>query len=175
MADVARHPTMGRSAHPRHHNPARTSRPRPGHSTTPPSYAMDFIVQPPRSARTSQTLPSTIIVRLCTTNTDPDHAAFDTPNLVAVVALIPGDSTPADPALLHTLLAGQRIDSVHAFADDEADGSIASMDMAGAQGVGYMSFPALVVQQAGAFRLRITLLRAGVAVQIADSNVFTVR
>lgn len=133
---------------------------------------MDFIVQPPRTARVGHTIPGTIIVRLCATNTDPDYAATDSPNLMAVAALIPGPNSSAssDPLALHTVLAGQRIDSIHPFADDEADGSIASMDMAGSQGVGYMSFPNLVVHQAGTFRIRVTLLRTGTAVQVVDSN-----
>lgn len=135
---------------------------------------MDFIVQPPRTARVGHTIPGTIIVRLRTTNTDPDYAVADSPNLMAVAALIPGPNSTAssDPHVLNTLLAGRRIDSIHPFADDEADGSIASMDMAGSQGVGYMSFPDLVVRQAGTYRIRITLLRTadGAAVQIVDSN-----
>lgn len=138
---------------------------------------MDFIVQPPRTARVGHTIPGTIIVRLRTTNTDPDYAVADSPNLMAVAALIPGPNSTAssDPHVLNTLLAGQRIDSIHPFADDEADGSIASMDMAGSQGVGYMSFPNLLVHQAGAFRIRITLLRTGSAVQVVDSNPIVVQ
>ena len=53
---------------------------------------------------------------------------------------------------------------------DEEDGFIASMDVAGSQGVRYMSFPDLVVRQAGTYRIRITLLRTGTAVQVVDSN-----
>ncbi|KAJ8108022.1 hypothetical protein OPT61_g8463 [Boeremia exigua] len=182
MADVARHPALGsRSVQSRHHSSAtRTSgRSRSGHHTSNIQYAMDFIVQPPRTARVGQTIPGTIIVRLRATNTDPDYAVTDSPNLMAVAALIPGPNSTAstDPHVLNTLLAGQRIDSIHPFADDEADGSIASMDMAGAQGVGYMSFPNLVVHQPGSFRIRITLLRTadGSAVQIVDSNPFVVQ
>ncbi|KAF1931812.1 uncharacterized protein M421DRAFT_2437 [Didymella exigua CBS 183.55] len=140
---------------------------------------MDFIVQPPRTARTGYTIPGTVIVRLRTTNTDPDYAAADSPNLMAVVALVPGPNSTAstDPHVLNSLLGGQRIASIHPFADDEADGSIASMDMAGPQGVGYMSFPGLAVHQVGIFRLRITLLRTadGASIQVVDSNPFVVQ
>lgn len=139
---------------------------------------MDFIVQPPRTARVGHAIPGSIIVRLRATNTDPDYAVADSPNLMAVAALIPGPNStaPSDPHVLHTLLVGQRIASVHPFADDEADGSIASMDMAGSQGVGYMRFPDLAVHQAGTYRIRITLLRTadGTSVQIVDSNPFVV-
>ena len=67
---------------------------------------MDFIVQPPRTARVGYTIPGTIIVRLCTTNTDPDYAATDSPNLMAVAALIPGPNStaPSDPHV--SLFAG---------------------------------------------------------------------
>lgn len=138
---------------------------------------MDFIVQPPRTARVGHTIPGAIIVRLRTTNTDPDYAVADSPNLMAVAALVPGPNStaPSDPHVLNSMLAGQRIDSIHPFADDEADGSIASMDMAGAEGVGYMSFPNLVVHQTGSFRIRITLLRTGAAVQVVDSNPIVVQ
>ncbi|KAF2631522.1 hypothetical protein BU25DRAFT_190244 [Macroventuria anomochaeta] len=180
MADVARHPALGsRSVQSRHHSSAtRTSgRSRSGHYSNNIQYAMDFIVQPPRTARVGHTIPGTIIVRLRTTNTDPDYAVADSSNLMAVAALIPGPNSTAssDPNVLHTLLAGQRIDTIHPFADDEADGSIASMDMAGSQGVGYMSFPDLAVRQAGTYRIRITLLRTGAAVQAVDSNPIVVQ
>jgi hypothetical protein len=93
---------------------------------------------------------------------------------VAVAALVPGPNSTAssDPRVLHTILDGQRVATIHPFADDEADGFIASMDMAGSQGVGYMRFLDLVVHQAGTYRIRITLLRTadGAAVQVVDSN-----
>lgn len=176
MADVARHPALGsRSVQSRHHSSAtRTSgRSRSGHYSSSIQYAMDFIVQPPHTARVGHAIPGSIIVRLRTTNTDPDYAVAESSSLMAVAALIPGNSNaPSDPRVLHTLLAGQRVDTIHPFADDEADGSIASMDMAGPQGVGYMRFPELVVHQAGTYRIRITLLRTadGSAVQVVDSN-----
>ncbi|KAF3031166.1 hypothetical protein E8E11_000455 [Didymella keratinophila] len=139
---------------------------------------MDFIVQP-RTARASYTIPGTVIVRLRTTNTDPDYAVADSSNLMAVAALVPGpDSTvSSDPNVLNQLLGGQRIASIHPFADDERDGSVAFKDMAGPQGVGYMSFPNLAVHQAGTFRLRVTLLRTadGAAIQVVDSSPFFVQ
>jgi len=122
---------------------------------------MDIVVQPPRSARAGQPLPGSIVVRLRTTNADPEDAAADFLNLYAVATLIPGNSAaPADPSVLNTLLAGRRFDSIHSFADDEADGSIASMDMADPNGVGYFRFPDLIVRQPGTYRIRITLVRA---------------
>ncbi|KAF9696283.1 hypothetical protein EKO04_005620 [Ascochyta lentis] len=175
MADVARpRPVSGRAVSSRHqNNPTHTStRSRSGHHLDDIQYAMDFIVQPPRTARVGHTIPGSIIVRLRTTNTYPDDAVVDSPNLMAVAALVPGPNSTAssDPNVLNTLLAGHRIDSIHPFADDEADGSIASMDMAGSQGVGYMRFPDLAIRQAGTYRIRITLLRFGAAVQIVESS-----
>ena len=135
---------------------------------------MDFIVQPPRSARVGHTIPGSIIVRLRTTNTHPDDAIAESPNLVAVAALIPGPNSTAssDPHVLNTLLGGSRIDSIHPFVDDEEDGSISSMDMACSQGVGYMRFPDLAIRQAGTYQIRITLLRTadGAAVHAINSN-----
>ncbi|KAF2134853.1 hypothetical protein P153DRAFT_427473 [Dothidotthia symphoricarpi CBS 119687] len=158
----------------------RTGRPRSGrHSISPEDirYGMDVVVQPPRTARVGQVIPGSLIVQLRTTNADPDDAVADSPNFVAVATLIPGPNSTAstDPSVLNQLLAGRRFDSIHPFADDEADGSITSMDMADPRGVGYMRFPDLVIRQAGTFRLRITLLRtgsagSGSAVQIVDSN-----
>jgi hypothetical protein len=150
---------------------------------------MDIVVQPPRSARVGQTLPGSMVVRLRTTNTDPEDAVADSANLVAVATLVPGNSTtPADPSVLRALLAGRIFDSIHPFADDEADGSIASMDMADPHGVGYMRFPDLCIRQAGTYRIRITLIRIrnsasdppvssvgnGAAVQVVDSNIIVV-
>ncbi|OAL00996.1 hypothetical protein IQ06DRAFT_368983 [Phaeosphaeriaceae sp. SRC1lsM3a] len=192
MADVARPRALGsRSVRSRPHNRP-SGRSRSGrHSLSPEDirYAMDIVVQPPRSARVGQTLPGSIIVRLRTTNADPEDAVADSANLVAVATLVPGNpAAPADPSVLNALLAGRRFDSIHPFADDEADGSIASMDMADPHGVGYMRFPELVIRQAGTYRIRITLIRIrnsasdppvssagnGASVQIVDSNTIVV-
>lgn len=147
---------------------------------------MDIVVQPPRTARVGQTMSGSIIVRLRTTNAEPDDAVADSTNLVAVATLVPGPNSTAstDPSVLNALLVGRRFDSIHPFADDEADGSIASMDMADPYGVGYMRFPELIIRQAGTYRIRITLIRIrnsasdppvasagnGSAVHIVDSN-----
>ncbi|KAL7770551.1 hypothetical protein CFE70_000488 [Pyrenophora teres f. teres 0-1] len=147
---------------------------------------MDIVVQPPRTARVGQTMPGSIVVRLRTINADTDDAVADSTNLVAVAALVPGPNSavPADPNALNTLLTGRVFDSIHPFNDDEADGSIASMDMADPQGVGYMRFPDLVIRQPGTYRIRITLIRIrnsasdppvtsagnGLAVHVVDSN-----
>jgi hypothetical protein len=94
----------------------------------------------------------------------------------------------ADPSALGALLAGRIFDSIHPFADDEADGSIASMEMADPYGVGYMRFPDLSIRQPGTYRIRITLIRIrnsasdppvssagnGASVQVVDSNTITV-
>lgn len=122
---------------------------------------MDIVVQPPRTARVGQTIPGSIVVRLRTTNTDPDDAIADSINLVALATLIPGPNFAGspDPNVLNSILVGQKFDSIHPFSDDEADGSIASMDMDDPNGVGYMHFPDLSIRQAGTYRIRITLIR----------------
>lgn len=125
-------------------------------------------------------------MRLRTTNADPDDVVADSTNLVAVATLVPGPNSAVstDPSVLNTILVGRRFDSIHPFADDEADGSIASMDMADPYGIGYMRFPELIIRQPGTYRIRITLIRIrnsvsdppissagnGLAVQVIDSN-----
>lgn len=152
---------------------------------------MDIVVQPPASARAGYSLNGTIIVRLRTTNANPDDVVADSSNLVAVATLVPGpnSSVPSDPAVLNALLAGRRFDSIHPFSDDEADGSIASMELDDPRGVGYMRFSELVIRQAGTYRIRITLIRirnsssdppvpsvaGGASVQIVDSNPIVVQ
>jgi hypothetical protein len=152
---------------------------------------MDIIVQPPSSARAGYPLTGTIIVRLRTTNTHPDEAIADSGNLVAVATLIPGPNSTVspDPNVLRTFLAGRYFDTIHPFSDDEADGSIASMELDDPYGVGYMRFPELVIRQAGVYRIRITLIRirnssadppvasvaGGSSVQIVDSNPIVVQ
>ncbi|XP_014556566.1 hypothetical protein COCVIDRAFT_99476 [Bipolaris victoriae FI3] len=192
MADVARPRALGGRSHRPVHHPgsARTSgNSRSGRLSLSPDeirYAMDIVVQPPRTAQVGQTIPGSIIVRLRTTNADADDAIADSTNLVAVAALVPA-SSPADspdPSALNTLLSGRIFDTVHPFSDDEADGFIASMDMADPNGVGYMRFPELIIRQAGTYRIRITLIRIrnsasdppvtsagnGLAVHAVDSN-----
>jgi hypothetical protein len=138
---------------------------------------MDIVVQPPQTARVGQTLSGSIVVRVRTTNVDPEDAVADSGSLFAVATLAPAPNTTAPSGLL----AGQIYDNIHTFNDDEADGSIASMDMADPYGVGYMRFPQLVIRQAGTYRIRITLFRMpssasdpspgnGVAVHVVDSN-----
>jgi hypothetical protein len=182
MADIARRSALGsRSSRSGHHGSAThiSERSRSDRYSSDIQYAMDFIMQPPRTAHAGFTIPGTVIVRLRTTNTDHDYAVSDSHNLMAVAALVPSPHSTdlSDRNLLISHLDGQRIASIHPFADDEADGSIASMKIAGPPGVGYMSFPGLAVRQAGTFRLRITLLHAadGVALQVVDSNPFIVQ
>lgn len=147
---------------------------------------MDIVVQPPRTARVGHAIPGAMVVRLRTTNADPDDVVADSTNLVAVATLVPGPNSavPTDPSVLNTILVGRRFDSIHPFADDEADGSIASMEMADPYGIGYMRFPELIIRQAGTYCIRITLIRIrnsasdppvssagnGAAVQVIDSN-----
>ncbi|KAF2868209.1 hypothetical protein BDV95DRAFT_501306 [Massariosphaeria phaeospora] len=197
MADVARPRAVGnRSARSRHHsgnnrNPGRSRSDRPSLSPEDIRYAMDIVLQPPPTARAGQSLNGNIIARLRTTDTDPDDAIADSTNLVAVATLIPGPNSTGstDPAVLNTILAGRRFDMLHPFSDDEADGSIASMDMNDPRGVGYMYFPDLTIRQPGTYRVRITLIRirnssadppvtsaaGGASVQVVDSNPIVVQ
>ncbi|ORX98028.1 hypothetical protein BCR34DRAFT_496462 [Clohesyomyces aquaticus] len=200
MADVARQRAAGSrvSARSRAHNQngtgVRSNRSRSSrHSSTPEDirYGMDVILQPPPTAWAGYELNQTIVVRLRTANTDPNDALADSTNLVAVASLIPGPNSTGsrDPAVLNSLLAGRRFDSVHPFSDDEADGVAASLEMDHPRGVGYMVFPGLIIRQPGTYRIRITLVRmrgssteppvspstGGSSIQVVDSNPIVVQ
>ena len=153
---------------------------------------MDIIVQPPSNARAGYSINGTIIVRLRTTNPNPNAATEDALNLAAIASLVPGpgSTVSTDPTVLNTLLSGRRVDNIHTLADDEADGSIASMELSdSSQAVGYMRFSGLTIRQAGTYRIRITLLRmrnsssdppvasvtGAAAVQVVDSNPIVVQ
>lgn len=140
---------------------------------------MEFIAPLPRTAFAGSTIPEPVILRLRTTDTDLHYAAIaDSPNLLAVVTLLPGphSTDSSDLNVLHRLLSGQCTASVHTVADDIEDGSIASTHVVGPQGFGYISFPGLSVRQAGTFRLHVALLHIadGAVIQVVDSNPFDV-
>ena len=190
MAGVARQRELGsRSVRSRHHS-GNSRVPRSNREPLSPEdsgYVMDIIVQPPASARAGSPINGTIIVRLRSTTQSQNEATEDASNLAAIASLVPGPNSTvsSDPAVLHTLLAGRRCENIHTFADDEADGSIASMELNNdARAVGYMRFSDLVIRQAGTYRIRITLIRirnsssdppvasvtGGLSVHVVDSN-----
>ncbi|KAL5386885.1 hypothetical protein DPSP01_003901 [Paraphaeosphaeria sporulosa] len=194
MAHVAQQPAFGRSTVRSRHDTGNRRVTRPNRTSLSPEergYAMDIIVQPPSNARAGHSINGTIIVRLRTNNPNPNAATEDALNLAAIASLVPGpgSTAPSDPAVLNTLLSGRRVDNIHTLADDEADGSIASMELNDSQAVGYMRFSGLVIRQAGTYRIRITLLRmrnsssdpppasvtGAAAVQVVDSNPIVVQ
>ena len=163
MADVARSRPLGNGS--RRHVSSRTQgRQRSGHSSASPegiSYVMDILVQPPSTAWAGHNIGGIIIVRLRITDDHLNDAITDSSNLVAVATLVRDNNWAGsrDPNVLNNLLTGRRYDSVQPFSDDEADGSISSMEMSHPRGVGYMRFPELAIRQAGTYRIRITLIR----------------
>lgn len=152
---------------------------------------MDILVQPPSTAYAGHNLGGNIIVRLRINDDHLNDAITDSTNLVAVATLVRDSNWPGsrDPTVLNTLLTGRRFDSIHPFSDDEADGSISSMEISHPRGVGYMRFPELIIRQAGTYRIRITLIRirnsssdppvssasGGASVHAVDSNPITVQ
>lgn len=194
MAHVAQSRAFGRSSVRSRHDTGNRRASRSNRTPLTPEergYAMDIIVQPPSNARAGYSINGTIIVRLRTTNPNPNAATEDALNLAAIASLVPGpgSTVPTDPTVLNTLLSGRRIDNIHTLADDEADGSIASMELNDSQAVGYMRFSGLTIRQAGTYRIRITLLRmrnsssdppvasvtGAAAVQVVDSNPIVVQ
>ncbi|KAF2728323.1 hypothetical protein EJ04DRAFT_569619 [Polyplosphaeria fusca] len=151
---------------------------------------MDVVLQPRSYTQIGEALPP-VVVRLRTSDTEPEDALGDSTNLVAVATLIPGPNTTGstDPAVLNTLLAGRRFDSIRPFSDDEADGHPFSIDMDDPLGVGYMYFDGLAIRQTGTYRIRITLIRirgsssdppvapntGGASVQMVDSDPIVVQ
>jgi len=122
---------------------------------------MDVVVQPPSTARAGTPLPGAVIVRLRTTNIEPEEVVGDSSHLYAYATLVPGPGSNVtnDPRRLGTLLRGPRFDSVRSFRDAAADGSISFMEMDDPRGVGVMIFNGLEIWQAGSYRIRITLMR----------------
>ncbi|KAF9736818.1 hypothetical protein PMIN02_011686 [Paraphaeosphaeria minitans] len=194
MAHVAQQPAFGRSSVRSRHDTGNRRVTRPNRTPLSPEergYEMDIVVQPPPNARAGYSINGTIIVRLRTNNPNPNAATEDALNLAAIASLVPGpgSTVTSDPAVLNTLLSGRRVDNIHTLADDEADGSIASMELNDSQAVGYMRFSGLVIRQAGTYRIRITLLRmrnsssdpppasvtGAAAVQVVDSNPIVVQ
>jgi hypothetical protein len=194
MAHVVHQRAFGRSSARSRHDTGsrRVTRPnRTSLSAEDREYAMDIVVQPPSIARAGYSINGTIIVRLRTTNPNANAATEDALNLAAIASLVPGpgSTVSSDPSVLNTLLSGRRVDNIHTLADDEADGSIASMELNDSEAVGYMRFSGLVIRQAGTYRIRITLLRmrnsssdpppasvtGAAAVQVVDSNPIVVQ
>jgi hypothetical protein len=148
---------------------------------------MDIVVQPPISSHAGYAINGTVVVRLRTTNVYSIDVNDDSSNLIALASLVPASNATAsvDPRALDRCLGGRRYVSVTTFSDDEADGSIAAMELDDPQGVGYMNFPDLSIHQTGTFRIRITLVRvprsgtpsiaAGESIQAIDSNPIVVQ
>jgi hypothetical protein len=152
---------------------------------------MDIVLQPPPTARAGYPLNGSIIVRLRTTNSDPDDAIEDSKNLVAVATLVAGSNSTGsrDEAALSQLLAGRRFYSINPFSDEAADGFIASMEMDDPRGVGFIMFNELIIRQAGSYRIRIALIRIrnsssdppassasrGPTIQVVESNPIVVQ
>ncbi|OCK85585.1 hypothetical protein K432DRAFT_256646, partial [Lepidopterella palustris CBS 459.81] len=146
-------------------------------------YAMDVIVQPPSTVRLGIVLQPPVTVRLRSPPGDPasDADIAETTNLLAVATLTAdsiNDST--NPGDLSALLAGRRFDSIHPYPEDDEG-------PADARGVGYVSFPDLVIRQEGTYRIRVTLIRirasvsgesvaaaGGSSVQVVESETVTV-
>lgn len=142
-----------------------------------------MIVQPPSTARLGAALRPPVTVRLRTVNGETAGEAdnAETANLLAVATLTADSfndsASPIDP---NSLLEGRRFDSIHPFiGDDDLHGH----ETAETRGVGYVSFPNLVIRQEGTYRIRVTLIKVrsatgetslaspgGSSVQVIDSN-----
>jgi hypothetical protein len=145
----------------------------------PSNYAMDILVQPPRSAIAGRSLTPAVTVRLRSLREDLDRDDLDVAHLLAVASLTAeSEGTPDEQ--LQRALAGRRFDSVHPFTAEDANNYESA-------GIGFMSFPDLVIREQGTYRIRITLIRVrngagdsspvpvgGSSVQVIDSDPVTI-
>jgi hypothetical protein len=112
-----------------------------------PTYAMDVLVQPPPSVRAGRHLTPVLMVRLRSLQQGLDEDEDDAAHLLAVATLVAehADKTHEE---LQNALAGRRFDSIHPFTDETES-----------RGVGYASFPDLVIRDEGVYRIRVTLIK----------------
>lgn len=151
-------------------------------------YGMDILVQPPATAVLGHPLNPPLTIRLRALNGDLNDAIADSTSLVAVATLTGQNGEAID---LSGILAGRPFDSIHPFDDEEdADNLPFTLSSPDPRGVGYVSFPNLVIRREGTYRIRITLIRiprssagdppaspmsAGSSVQVIESNPVTVQ
>lgn len=120
----------------------------PGVASNP--YEMHIIVQPPHQARSGHVLtpPTTISLRSSGASQAGQGLGGNINNYWAFVSVVSEDGMVALAPPSTTLLSGALADSVH---EDRLTDS--------GQGIGHCAFPNLTINQAGDFRLRISLLR----------------
>lgn len=154
----------------KHSSSRRPSEPRSSHrrksssasSSERPSFELDVVGQPSRAIIFGQTVDASVMVSLrCPT---PEMVAscrsIDTTRLMGVVSLV-ADSRSGErvPAECGTLSGQKMFDSLHEVPEEIAESLARSQPCRLA--LGYFSFPALLIRQPGAYRLRITLIKMG--------------
>ncbi|KAH0556279.1 hypothetical protein GP486_005793 [Trichoglossum hirsutum] len=133
-------------------------------------YEMEIVVQPPAAARPGARLypPITVRLRIRDSRTGEEIDGRDQLGRLWALAsvVVEDDQVEPRPSGTH-VLTGNLVDSAHPLYDDgdspEADRessatTAAEPDPANALG-SYMTFPGLVLNEAGNFRIRITLTR----------------
>lgn len=111
---------------------------------------MNVIVQPPSAIRPGSLLHPPIVVRL------EGHRAqnvngivnVNDANIWALASVVSADGMVALAPPQTNLLSGTLVDSVHTASMEE-----------GRRGMGYMTFPNLAINQAGDYRIRVSLVR----------------
>lgn len=111
---------------------------------------MNVIVQPPREIRPGSLLNPPIVVRLDghRAQNANDVVNVNDANIWALASVVSADGMVALAPPQTNLLSGTLVDSVHT----------ASMDD-GRRGLGYMTFSNLAINQAGNYRIRVSLVR----------------
>lgn len=111
---------------------------------------MNVIVQPPREIRPGSLLHPPIVVRLegHRAQNANDIVNVNDTNIWALASVVSADGMVALAPPQTNLLSGTLVDSVHTASMDEAR-----------RGMGYMTFPNLAINQAGHYRIRVSLVR----------------
>ncbi|GAB7359804.1 hypothetical protein MBLNU230_g6973t1 [Neophaeotheca triangularis] len=128
----------------------------------PLNFVMDIIEPPPRSIALGTAIDTSamISILLPSPDTQPASSTIDTSRLLAVASLVAdtrsGDRIPIEAGNL----TGQKMfDSIHAIPAECASPLARSHPCRLA--LGYFSFPALLIRQAGSYRVRVTLIKMG--------------
>lgn len=107
---------------------------------------MNVIVQPPSEIRPGSLLHPPIVVRL--EGHRAQNVNVNDANIWALASVVSADGLVALAPPQTNLLSGTLVDSIHTASVDEER-----------RGMGYMTFPNLAINQAGNYRIRVSLVR----------------
>ena len=125
-----------------------------------PYFILDIVCQPPAIIQLGAPIQVDLLTSIGLPSYNVVNGAddIDVSSLFAVVSLVADSRSRERMPLEAGYLTGQKLfDSVHAIPHDCLD--LRPPDQACRALLGYLSFPYLIIRQAGTYRLRITLLQ----------------